>query len=78
MKALSAISEKSVLSDLNNNVTASNNELESVLQELESKVNEVSRNENQNHLKTVEGSRVVGKNLKIKSNRTFCRFNLHH
>lgn len=60
MKALSAISEKSVLSDLNNNVTASNNELESVLQELESKVNEVSRNENQNHLKTVEGSRVVG------------------
>ena len=73
MKALSAISEKSVLSDLNNNVTASNNELESVLQELESKVNEVSRNENQNHLKTVEGSRVVGKNLKIKSNRIFLK-----
>ena len=78
MEELSAISEKSVISNSSNNEIALNNDLESLLEELESKVNEVSRNENENHLKTVEGSRVVGKNLKIKSNRTFCRFNLHH
>ena len=66
MKELSAISENSILSDSSNNVTAANNDLESVLQELESKVNEISRNEYQNHFETVEGSRVVGKNVKIK------------
>ena len=65
MEELSAISEKSVISNSSNNEIALNNDLESLLEELESKVNEVSRNENENHLKTVEGSRVVGKNLKI-------------
>ena len=60
MEELSAISEKSVISNSSNNEIALNNDLESLLEELESKVNEVSRNENENHLKTVEGSRVVG------------------
>ena len=60
MEELSAISEKSVISNSSNNEIALNNDLESLLEELESKVNEVSRNKNENHLKTVEGSRVVG------------------
>ena len=60
MEELSAISEKSIISNSSTNEIALNNDLENLLEELESKVKEVSRNDNQNHLKTVEGSRVVG------------------
>ena len=60
MEELSAISEKSMISNSRNNEIALNNDLKRLLEELESKVKELSRNDNQNHLKTVEGSRVVG------------------